>query len=352
MKKNRMSLKKLNLMTLASYVFFFLGACFVTTANILVFAQNMDLSEAIIRENAPIVLLNTIVVSFLFTVVAYIIGYFSIMVHVRKILSFTEKVSEGNYKELLEIHSNNFDLHGYVAIKENLNKMVEELNSVETLRSDFISNVSHELKTPLTVIQNYATLIQAPNICEQVRIDYSRQIVEQTEKLSTLVTNILKLNKLENQKIFADVQKVNVSELVCECMVGYEQAWESKGLNIKTEIADDVYFNTDGEFLKIVLNNLISNAIKFTENGGTVGVELERVNGSGVTIRVCDTGCGMDEKTEKHIYEKFYQGEKSHHVQGNGLGLALVKRIVDILGYDIRVESELGKGSTFILTMR
>lgn len=352
MENRSLYLNKLTLMTLVSCGAFFLATCFVTTANIILFVNNMNLPEAVVRKNAPVVLVNIFAISFLFTIVAYVASYFTTMTHVRKILNFTEKVAEGNYKEILEIRHDVFDIHGYKAIMENLNKMVGELSSVETLRSDFISNASHELKTPLTVIQNYATLIQAPCISDQVRIDYSSQIVEQTTKLSSLVTNILKLNKLENQKIFADVQKTNVSELICECMVGYEQTWEKKGLNIEPEILDDIYLNTDRELLKIAVNNLISNAIKFTESRGTVGVKLERFGVTGAVIRVSDTGCGMDEKTEKHIFEKFYQGEKSHHVQGNGLGLALVKRIVDILGYEICVESEQGKGSTFTLTMR
>lgn len=227
--------------------------------------------------------------------------------------------------------------------------MVDELGSVETLRTDFISNVSHELKTPLAAIQNYATLIQGSNLSDEEKSDYSKQIVQNVTNLSSLITNILKLNKLENQKIFPTVNEINISELVCECVIGFEQIWEEKNIQIKADIEEEVLIFTDSELLKVVVNNLISNALKYTEKGGTVGIKVEDFNKNEAVISVSDTGCGIDSKTGNHIFEKFYQGDTSHNRQGNGLGLALVKQIVDILGYEINVESEVGVGSIFTL---
>lgn len=347
--KKKSSHGKINTVSLIFFLIFFLGICFVTTANIILFFQGSDLQEYYIRDRAPKVFINIFVLSFLFIIITFCFRYFTSSRHVREILKFSDKVSKGDYKVRLNTKETNFDLHGYNAIKENLNKMAEELGSVETLRTDFISNVSHELKTPLAAIQNYATLIQNPNLSDEEKSDYSKQIVQNVSNLSSLITNILKLNKLENQKIFPSVEKINISELICECMIGFEQVWEEKNIQIEADIAEDVLIFTDSELLKTVVNNLISNALKFTENGGTVGIKVDGFNKEGAVISVSDTGCGMDSKTCNHIFEKFYQGDTSHNGQGNGLGLALVKQIVDILEYEINVESEVGVGSTFTL---
>ncbi|MCQ2983202.1 MAG: HAMP domain-containing histidine kinase [Treponemataceae bacterium] len=329
------------------FILFFLGICFVTTANTILFLQGADLQEYYIREQAPKVFLNIIILSFLFTGLTFLVRYFTSTRHVKDILDFSDRVSKGDYTIRLNTRETIFDPYGYTAIKNNLNKMVEELGSVETLRTDFISNVSHELKTPLAAIQNYATLIQTPALSENEKSEYTRQIVQKVANLSALITNILKLNKLENQKIFPTVKEINVSELVCECMLGFEQTWEEKNIQIEADIAEETAVFTDSELLKIVVNNLISNALKFTEPGGTVGIKVEGFADDGAVISVSDTGCGMDSKTGNHIFERFYQGDTSHNGQGNGLGLALVKQIIDILGYEIQVESEVGVGSTF-----
>ncbi len=343
---------KRNAVSIIFFILFFLGICFVTTANTILFLQGAELQEYFIRERAPKVFINIFVLSFLFTLLTFWIRYFISSRHVQEILRFSDRVSRGDYKIRLHTKGTNFDPLGYTAIKTNLNKMVEELGSVETLRTDFISNVSHELKTPLAAIQNYATLLQAPALSDEEKSGYTRHIVEKVTNLSSLISNILKLNKLENQKIFPTMQEMNISELVCECMLGFEQTWEEKNIQIEADIAEDIAMYTDAELLKIVVNNLISNALKFTEPGGSVGIKVEGCAKNGVMISVTDTGCGMDRKTGKHIFEKFYQGDTSHNGQGNGLGLALVKQIIDILGYDIQVESEVGVGSTFMVICR
>lgn len=349
MKINSKDFKKANVINCLSFFLFFLGICFVSTANIILFFQNLDIPEQAIRLRAPRVFINIFILSFIFTAVTFFLRYFTNERHIREILNFTDMVSKGDYKDRLKKRNDKVDFYGYESIKENLNKMVEELSSVETLRTDFISNVSHELKTPLTVIQNYVTLAENPNLNEQERYEYFRQIESQTFKLSSLIANILKLNKLENQKIFTDLKEINVGELVCECMLNFEQIWEEKELNIETDISDELTLFSDSELLKIVINNLISNAVKFTEKNGTVGITVYGTSNEKVVISVRDTGCGMDSKTCNHIFEKFYQGETSHNLQGNGLGLAMVKKISDILGYEINVNSEPGVGSTFTL---
>jgi signal transduction histidine kinase len=222
---------------------------------------------------------------------------------------------------------------------------------METLRTDFIANVSHELKTPLAVIQNYGTMLQQPNLSEEDRKDYARTVTNASQRLASLITNILKLNKLENQQIFPKKERFDLGEQLCECLLGFENAWEAKNLEIETDMEDGVNVESDPELLSLVWNNLFSNAIKFTEEGGTIGLKLHIENEHAV-VEVSDTGCGISPEVGAHIFEKFYQGDTSHATQGNGLGLALVKRVVDIIEGEISVSSELGKGSTFTVRIK
>ena len=161
----------------------------------------------------------------------------------------------------------------------------------------------------------------------------------------------MKLNKLENQQIFPKTEEYDLGQQLCESILQFEDAWERKNLNVEADIAEDLRIRSDPELLSLVWNNLISNAVKFTPEGGTIAVAL-RQEGQFVQVTVSDTGCGMTPEVGKHIFEKFYQGDTSHATQGNGLGLALVKRVVDILNGEIRVQSVLGKGSTFTVRFR
>lgn len=224
-----------------------------------------------------------------------------------------------------------------MGVDENHNKIIhcfnimsEELSCVETLRTDFIANVSHEMKTPLSVIQNYGTLLQMPNLDAEKRIEYAKGVAEGSRRLADMMSNILKLNKLEKQQIYPKTEEYDLGEQLCECLLQYENVWEEKNIEIETEIAEDVKVNTDGELLSLVWNNLFSNAFKFTPSSGTVSVILTSTEHHTI-VKVTDTGCGMSPEIGAHIFEKFYQGDNSHSTQGNGLGLALVKRVVDIL---------------------
>lgn len=222
---------------------------------------------------------------------------------------------------------------------------------METLRTDFIANVSHELKTPLAVIQNYGTMLQQPGLTEEKRLEYARSVTDSARRLASLVTNILKLNKLENQQIFPAVSVYNLSEQLCESLLQFEPVWEKQGIEIDVNLAEGVRISADAELLSLVWNNLLSNAFKFTRQGGTVGVILT-ADSQYATVQISDTGCGMSPEVGAHIFEKFYQGDASHATQGNGLGLALVKRVVDIMGGEICVESAPGVGSTFTVKIR
>lgn len=169
--------------------------------------------------------------------------------------------------------------------------------------------------------------------------------------MADMMTNILKLNRLEKQQIYPKTEEYDLGEQLCECLLNYETLWERKQIELDTLLAEDVKVSTDRELLTLVWNNLFSNAFKFTPEGGRVTVILE-MEEQYAAVRVTDTGCGMSPETGTHIFENFYQGDTSHRTQGNGLGLALVKRVVDILQGEISVESKLGEGSTFTVKFR
>lgn len=230
------------------------------------------------------------------------------------------------------------------------NKMVEELGSIETLKTDFFSNVSHEIKTPLAIIQNYAELLNREDLSAEKRMEYTENILQATQRLSGLITNMLKLNKLEKQAIQPQPQPFDVCAQLCECALQFEELWEKKEIELEVDMDERVIISADEQLLELVWTNLLSNAMKFTPAGGTVAITQTTEEGS-VVVTVSDTGCGMDEETMKHIFEKFYQGDTSHATEGNGLGLALVQRILQMSDGSITAASEPGKGTAFTVRL-
>ena len=340
------------LFSLRSYVAFFLLMSFVITCCMLLFlttlAGSMEITytERGIRLAAVTTFGNVIFLSLLCTVIDGVRRKYMVERPVRRIVQGAEKLMQGDFSTRIEPYHGIDDRAGFDTIIDYFNCMAEELSGVETLRTDFIANVSHELKTPLAIMQNYGTMLQSPDLTEAQRMEYAKAITEQSRRLADLITNILKLNRLENQQIYPTAKRYNLGEQLAECLLNFESTWEKKSIDIETDIEEDVLVESDDELLSLVWNNLFSNALKFTEPGGTVSVTL-KTEGDYATVRVSDTGCGISPETGKHIFEKFYQGDTSHATQGNGLGLALVRRVADIVGGDISVESEVGKGSTF-----
>lgn len=237
------------------------------------------------------------------------------------------------------------------ALFNDFNTMVAELRSIEILKSDFVSNVSHELKTPLAVIQTYSTMLQSDDLSDAERKEYCAKIAENTERMTYLVTNVLQLSRLENQKTSVEKKQYILSEQLCRCTLNYEKELDEKEIELDTDFDDDIVINSDEQLLDIVFNNLLSNALKFTEKGGSIRIAAKSENGYAV-VSVADSGCGMTDGQIKHIFEKFYQADASHATKGNGLGLSLVHRIVNLLGGSVNVESEIGKGSKFTVKIR
>lgn len=261
------------------------------------------------------------------------------------------KIAKGDFSVRVEPINDRekFDYLDYMI--EDFNKMAAELGSIETLRVDFFSNVSHEIKTPIAVIQNSAEMLKKPDLSEKIRQEYVDTITNAAKRLNTLITNILKLNKLEKQSITPNVSEFDLCDQLVQSALLFESVWEEKGIEFEADIADERRLITaDAELLPLVWNNLLSNSFKFTEKGGTVTLR-EYSGNDKVIVEVQDSGCGMDEQTKKHIFDKFYQGDTSHSTEGNGLGLALALRVLQLTGGEIDVQSEPGRGTKFIVTM-
>ena len=233
---------------------------------------------------------------------------------------------------------------------EDFNIMAEELSSIEVLKTDFISSVSHELKTPLSQISNYATILQSGTLTEEEKSRYIEQIGDSARKLSGLVANILQLNRLDNQKIQPTKQRINLCEQLAGCILGFDSLMEEKDIQIVFEVAEDIWIQTDPQLMEMVWNNLLSNAIKFSEQHGQIRITSKRM-GKQVQLSIADSGCGIAPQDQRHIFDKFYQADTSRRTSGNGIGLALVKRVIDLMQYKIEVQSEKGKGSEFIITL-
>lgn len=339
-----------------NYVVFFLtvafsvSCCMMLFLNTLAKTMGIEFTENNIAAAAKVTFWNVLLITLIFSAFDYIRRKLSVERPVKIITDATEKIMQGDFGARVPA-MNGAAIEGFGRIGIAVNLMAQELGSVETLRTDFVANVSHEMKTPLAVMQNYGTLLQQPDLDDPQRIEYARAITDSSRRLADMMTNILKLNRMENQQIFPQAREYDLGEQLCECLLQYEDIWERSGIEIETDIEDDVRVCADAELLSLVWSNLFSNAFKFTSPGGKLTLSLSTTEHHAL-VKVSDTGCGMSPEVGSHIFEKFYQGDTSRATQGNGLGLALVKRVVDIMQGEISVESALGVGTTFTVKIR
>jgi len=263
----------------------------------------------------------------------------------RKLADATREIAAGNFDVRV-------DMQGPVEMQrlgEDFNQMARELGSMETLRSDFVSNVSHEFKTPIVSIRGFAKLLKKDTLSAEERREYLDIIIKESERLSNLAENVLLLSKLENQDIIRESESFFLDEQLRRAIVVLEPVWSKKGLVFNVDL-DPVIYAGSKELLQQVWMNLLGNAVKFTAPGDVVTASIHKTEDT-VVVEISDTGAGMGEETMKHLFDKFYQGDKSHASQGNGLGLSLAKQIIGLHGGGIRVESEPGKGSAFFVTL-
>ena len=347
---------KYSLFSFKRFVFAFIVVGFVVTVSFLLFlnpswfSENVYIPIETIKKRALSTLFNIIFLCLSFAVIDSIRRRIHFGIPLEKILDATREIMKGNFKVRLQPSHRKPFRNELDVIMEDFNKMAEELDGNTAMKSDFIADVSHEFKTPLSVIHNYATMLQEPDLSEEKRQEYSKILCDTTKNLSDLVSNILKLNKLENQQIFPDKKTFNLSEQLCECMLFFEAQLEEKNLSIELDLDENLKIKADYDLLTHIWNNLFSNAIKFNSEGGKILLTLKKKNQYAV-VTVTDNGIGMSCDIKEHIFEKFYQGDSSRSTQGNGLGLALVKRVIDIAEGNITVESEIGKGTTFTVTL-
>ena len=266
---------------------------------------------------------------------------------IKKLRGAMDKVAEGNFSVRLEEKSSSKEI---MEIYTGFNLMSHELSSTEILQTDFVSNVSHEFKTPINAIEGYSTLLQDADNLDEDQQEYIDKILFNTQRLSSLVGSILLLSKLENQQIPSHQVEYRLDEQIRQSIVALEPAWEKKDIEFDVEL-DRVSYLGNEPMMRHVWDNLISNAVKFTPRGGTVKIHLAKKL-KRLIFTVEDQGNGLSEEAQKHIFDKFYQADASHKQEGNGLGLALVKRILTIEKGQITAENIPEGGCRFTVTLR
>ena len=234
-------------------------------------------------------------------------------------------------------------------LASSFNDMASELGGLELFRKDFINNFSHEFKTPIVSIRGFAKQLERDDLTDAQRREYLDIIVTESDRLANMASNVLLLSKLENQTIVTDREDYRLDEQLRRCVLLLEKQWGEKDLEPDIELEEIIYRGNE-EMMNHVWVNLLNNAIKFSPRGGVLTVRLAREGGE-VVCTVGDQGPGMDEDTRRRVFEKFYQGDTAHATEGNGLGLSLVKRIVDLCGGSVSVESALDSGSTFTVRL-
>lgn len=336
--------------TMLGYVFFFLQITVVVMSAVLIFSA-VNAAFAGDRRVISVTMLFVIIgLSLVCTLIDFLRRKFTVDKATAQILRATERITSGDFSvKLVPRHSfRHYD--EFDEIMENLNVMTAELSKIEVLKTDFISNVSHEIKTPLAVIRNSALSLLDETLNAEERKSRTETLVKATARLNDLVMNILRLNKLENNVITPEYAEVRLDELLAEAVISFEDPIDEKGIELECDF-DEIPAYTSPSHLELVWNNLLSNAVKFTPAGGKIGVSLKR-DGNDAVLTVTDSGCGISAETGKHIFDKFYQGDTSHAEEGNGLGLPIVKKVVELLGGEIGVESQIGQGSRFTVTLK
>lgn len=258
-----------------------------------------------------------------------------------------EKVIEGDLEVKVDVKKGPREI---VEILENFNRMVRELSEDEIFKRDFINNFSHEFKTPIMSIKGFAKQLEDyDKLDEEKRKQYVSIIIAESERLSNMSNNVLLLSKLENQQRMPNVTRVSLDEHLRRCIILIEKLWSAKELNLELML-DSIYYDCDEELFSHMWINILSNAIKFTPNGGDIFVGCSQTK-DGIQVTIKDTGIGMTEDEVEKAFDKFYQADTSRETRGNGLGLTLVKRIAQLAGATINVESKKNHGTSFTVVL-
>lgn len=310
----------------------------VATGAMALIAQYWDVEE----NNIIVFGLISLAIS-IFVGVGLSFGYSALMIRTtRPYLDALQKIAECDFSTRIK----DSPIFAGFGLADNFNEMAEQLQSVETLREDFVSNFSHEFKTPIVSISGFATLLKNPDLSAEDREDYLNVIIDESARLVRLSESVLTLTRLDSQTI--ENQQFLLDEQLRQSMLLFDRACTEKEIELTADLEEITVVN-EKKLLSQVWVNLLSNAVKFTPKGGKIEVTAQKRNGV-VTVCVRDNGCGMDEETKKNMFNKFYQGDTSRATEGNGLGLSVVKKICDLLQITVEVQSLLGVGTLFTLT--
>lgn len=322
---------------------------FVITAVIISFIVLLSVKTGLIDISQPHSRIFFMLIPLLFsvaigTMVSFITGPVFLK-PIRKIIDATNKLARGDFSVRLNITRT----PELVELSESFNQMAEELGGIEVLRSDFVNNFSHEFKTPIVSIKGFAEILKHDDLTKEERDEYLDIIIDESVRLASLATNVLYMSKIETQSILTERYDFNAGEHLRQCILLLESKFSKKNIEITADIQD---FNIRGnkEMLSQVWVNLLDNAIKFSHEEGTVEVVLRQESSEAVAI-IKDSGCGIDENSKKHIFDKFYQADTSHATSGNGIGLTVAKKIIDLHGGTITFESEPHRGTAFCVRL-
>lgn len=263
-----------------------------------------------------------------------------------ELIRATKAVAAGDFSVRVE-ESNT--LSEMWVLQRNFNHMAEELGSIEMFRNDFIDNFSHEFKTPIVSIRGFARQLRNEDLSPQKRREYADIIVSESERLANMSSNILLLSRLENQQLVTNRKEYDLDEQIRDCVILLEKQWSQKNLDMDMDL-EPVRICSDPEMISHLWINLIDNAVKYADMNGQISISC-RYAGGDIRFTIGNSGPGMEENTMKHIFDKFYQGDTSHTAAGSGIGLSIVRRIVELCEGEITVSSKLGRGTTFTVRL-
>lgn len=326
---------------LAFIVFVVITLTMFTSGIIIYFLSKMDVLTRLPEPNRFTMIFFIAILSIIIaTVITLIFGHIPLR-PINKVIYAINELAKGNF----DVRINLDKIPELKTLSDSFNQMAEELGSTELLRNDFINNFSHEFKTPIVSLKGFAKLLKNDNLTKEERDEYLDIIVSESTRLATLSTNVLNITKIENQKIVTEMNSFDLTESIRRSILLLDNQWKKKNLDVVVDLEEVTYYANE-ELLNHVWVNLIDNAIKFTQDKGSIEISLTELNDD-IYFKISDSGCGMSKDVQKHIFEKFYQGDSSHSTPGNGLGLPLVKKILVLHKGSISVTSSEGHGSIF-----
>lgn len=264
----------------------------------------------------------------------------------------TRQVSQGDFDVYLEPGhaSGTHDWNSLDQMFSDFNMMVGELGSIETMKNDFVANVSHEIKNPLAIIENYAQVLRKTDLTDERRSEYAGIIVSASQRLNVLVTNTLKLNKLESQGIVDAAEDYDLPRQLTDAVLALVDLFEAKNIELDCKVEDRALVHADPGILDIVWANVLGNALKYTDSGGHV-LLTQTSDDRTITVEIADDGCGMSAEEVNRVFDKFYQGNTTHAAEGNGLGMAMVKRAIQLSKGTVTIRSAQGVGTTVTIKL-